>query len=68
MQKARLTAVLRKIRAFLPLSQRVQYYNAVIRPVMSYASVIRSSCDKKQLYRVLKFKKRAARVILYADR
>ena len=33
-------AVLRKIRAFLPLSQRVKYYNAVILPVMSYASVI----------------------------
>ena len=61
-------AVLRKIRAFLPLSQRVKYYNAVIRPVMSYASVIWSSCDKKHLYRVLKLQKRAARVILYADR
>ena len=61
-------AVLRKIRAFLPLSQRVKYYNAVIRPVMSYASVIWSSCDKEPLYRVLKLQKRAARVILYADR
>ena len=61
-------AVLRKIWAFLPLSQRVKYYNAVIRPVMSYASVIWSSCDKEQLYRVLTLQKRAARVILYADR
>ena len=61
-------AVLRNIWAFLPLSQRVKYYNAVIRPVMSYASVIWSSCDKEQLYRVLKLQKRAARVILYADR
>ena len=60
--------VLRKIRAFLPLSQRVKYYNAVIRPVMSYAGVIWSSCNKEQLYRVLKLQKRAARVILYADR
>ena len=59
--------VLRKIRAFLPLSQRVKYYNAVIRPVMSYASVIWSSCNKEQLYRVLKLQKRTARVILYAD-
>ena len=58
--------VLRKIRAFLPLSQRVKYYNAVIRPVMSCASVIWSSCNKEQLYRVLKLQKRAARVILYA--
>ena len=35
---------------------------------MSYASLIWSSCDKEQLYRVLKLKKQAARVILYADR
>ena len=35
---------------------------------MSYASVIWSSCDKEQLYRVVKLQKRAARVILYADR
>ena len=61
-------AVLRKIRAFLPLSQRVKYYNVVIRPVMSYASVIWSSCDKEQLYRVLKLQKCTATVILYADR
>ena len=45
-------AVLRKIRAFLPLSQRLLYYNAIIRPVLSYVSVIWSSCDKELLYRV----------------
>ena len=33
-------AVLIKIRGFLPLSQRLQYYNAVIRPVMSFSNVI----------------------------
>ena len=60
--------MLRKIRAFLPLCQQVKYYNAVIRPDMSYASVIWSSCDEEQLYRVLKLQKRAARVILYTDR
>ena len=62
-------AVLRKIRVFLPLSfQRLLYYNAIIRPVLSYVSVIWSSCDKELLNRVLKLQKRAARVILYADR
>ena len=35
---------------------------------MSNASLIWSSCDKEQLYRVLKLQKRAARVILYVDR
>ena len=29
-------AVLRKIKVFLPLSQRLLYYNAIIRPVLSY--------------------------------
>ena len=51
-------AVLRKIIVFLPLSQRLLYYNAIIW----------SSCDKELLYRVLKLQKRAARVILYTDR
>ena len=61
-------AVLRKIRVFLPLSQRLLYYNAIIHPVLSYVNVIWSSCDKDILNRVLKLQKRAARVILYADR
>ena len=60
-------AVLRKIRAFLPLSQRLLYYNAIICPVLSYVSVIWSSCNKELLYRVLKLQKRAAREILYVD-
>ena len=61
-------AVLRKIRGFVPLRQRIQYYNSVIRPIMSYGSVIWSNCDKELLNRVFKLQKRAARVILYADR
>ena len=44
------------------------FYNAIIRPVMSYADVIWPSCDKGSLYRVLKLQRRAARIILYADR
>ena len=47
-------AVLHKIRAFLLLSQRLLYYNAIIRPVLSYVSVIWSLSDKALLYRVLK--------------
>ena len=61
-------AVLRKIRVFLPLSQHLLYYNAIIYPVLSYVNVIWSSCDKDILSRVLQLQKRAARVILYADR
>ena len=33
-------AILRKIRACLPLKQRLQFYNSIIRPVMSYANVV----------------------------
>jgi len=40
-------SVLRRIRVFLPSSQRLLYYNAIIRPVLSYVSVIWSSCDKE---------------------
>ena len=61
-------AVLRKIRTYLPLPQRIQYYNSIISPVMSYVSAIWSNCDKELLYRVFKLQKRAARVILYAER
>ena len=44
----------------LPLSQRLLYYNAIIRPVLSYVSVIWSSCDKLSV--------NSFKVILYADR
>ena len=60
--------VLSKIRTLISLQQRLLFYNAIIRPVMSYADVIWSSCDKEPLYRVLKLQKRAARIILYAVR
>ena len=61
-------AILRKIRACLPLKQRLQFYNSIIRPVMSYANVIWANCDKESVYRVLRLQKRAARVISYAHR
>ena len=60
--------VLSKIRGFLPLNQCLQYYNAVIRPVMSFSIVIWSECDKDLLNRIIRLQKRAARVILFADR
>ena len=61
-------AILRKIRACLPLKQRLQFYNSIIRPVMSYANVVWANCDKESVYRVLRLQKRAARVISYTDR
>ena len=57
----------RKIRTYLPLPQRIQYYNSIISPVMSYVSAIWSNCDKELFFRVFKLQTRAARVILYAE-
>ena len=51
---------------YLPLKQRLLYYNALIRPVINYASVLWTNCDKEYLGKVLKLQKRAARVILNA--
>ena len=61
-------AILRKIRACLPLKQRLQFYNSIIRPVRSYANVVWANCDKESAYRVLRLQKRSARVLSYTDR
>ena len=45
-------ALLRKIfvkRVYLPLRQRLLYYNSIIHPIITYASVIWSCCDKESL-------------------
>ena len=60
-------AVLRKIRRFIPIEQRILYYNAMIKQVMLYGSTIWSNCSADNLTRILKLQKRAARVILGAD-
>ena len=61
-------ALLRKIRVYLSLRQRLLYYNSIIHPIITYASVTWSCCDNESSNRVLKLQKRAARVILSADR
>ena len=58
-------ALLKKIMNY-PLKQRLLYYNALIRPVINYASVLWTNCDKESPGRVLKLQKRAARVVLKA--
>ena len=59
--------VLRKIRGYLPLKQRLLYYNSMIRPVINYVAVVWTNCDKELLGRVLRMQKRAARIILNVD-
>ena len=62
-------AVLRKIRRFIPIEQRILYYNAMIKQVMRmiYGSTIWSNCSADNLTRILKLQKRATRVISGAD-
>ena len=60
-------AVLGKIRRFIPIEQRILYYNAMITQVMLYGSTIWSKCSADNLTRIPKLQKRAGRVILGAD-
>ena len=49
--------ILKKIRHCLQIKHMVIFYNAIIRPVMDYVSVIWSNCDKHCLHRVLKLQR-----------
>ena len=60
--------ILKKIRSMLPHKQRILYYNSMIKPLFDYVNVIWTTCNKDNLGRVLKLQKRAARIILNADR
>ena len=56
--------LLRHISPYLKKNQRIIYFNAVIKPLMMYASTVWTSCNKEVLERVLRMQKRAARIIL----
>ena len=58
--------VLNKIKSCLPVKQRILYYNALIRSLMSYVSVVWHTCSKQDLGKVFLLQKRAGRVILDA--
>ena len=60
--------LLRHISPYLKKNQRIIYFNAVIKPLMMYASTVWTSCNKEVLERVLRMQKRAARIILEAQR
>ena len=60
--------LLRHISPYLKQGQRMVFYLAVIKPLMMYLSSIWSSCTKKILERVLRMQKRAARILLDAER
>ena len=60
--------LLRHISPYLKRNQRDIYYSTIIKPVMLYGSTIWTSCSKENLLKVLRLQKRAARIILDAER
>ncbi len=59
--------VLRRIKRFLPLDQRILYYNTMFKQVMMYGATAWANCCVENLKKILRLQKRAARVILDAD-
>ena len=51
------------ISPYLKKKQRIIYFNAIIKPLMMYASQVWTSCNKEALKRVLRMQKWAARII-----
>ena len=60
--------LLHHISPYLKQKQCEIYYCTIIKPVLLYGSTVWCSCKQDDLQRVLKLQKRAARVILNADR
>ena len=59
---------LRHIIPYVKPRHKLTFYLAAIKPVMLYLSPIWSSCSKELLEKVLRMQKRAARIILDAER
>ena len=60
--------LLRHISPYVKQRHKLTFCFAVIKPVMLYLSPIWSSCSKELLEKVLRMQKRAARIILDAER
>ncbi len=59
--------ILQRIKRFLPLDQRILYYNTMFKQVMMYGATAWANCSVENLKKILRLQKRAARVILDAD-
>ena len=53
---------------YLKRHQREIYYSTIIKPVFLYGSSIWTSCSKENLQKLLRLQKRAARIILNAEK
>ena len=56
--------LLNKMRAHLPIRERELFYNALIKPIIMYGSMVWTSYSYNDLKRILRLEKRAARIIL----
>lgn len=65
---AKRIGLLRHISPYLKRNQRDIYYSTIIKPVMLYGSTTWTSCNKENLLKVRRLQKRAARIILDAER
>ena len=60
--------LLKHISPYLKKRQRETYYNGIIKPTTMYESMVWDNCSSDCVQRILKLQKRAARIILDADR
>jgi len=65
---AKRIGLLRHISPYLKCNQCDIYYSTSIKPEILYGSTIWTSCSKENLLKVLRLQKRAARIILDAER
>ena len=56
--------LLRSMRQYLPLNERIVFYHTTIKPVFLYGGAVWSSSSKCNIRRIFRLQKRAARVIL----
>ena len=61
--------LLKHISPYLKPTQREMYFNSVVKPIMMYGSMIWDNCSSDSCMQlILILQKRAARIILNADR
>ena len=59
--------ILKNINSYLPINERILFYNVMIKPLFMYCSIVWSSCSNDNIMELFKLQKRAARIILNAE-
>lgn len=60
--------LLSRIKVFLTIPIRIMFFNAYILPHLDYCCVVWGNCSKLQEQKIIRFQKRAARLILDRDK